>query len=336
MLFSRFLMLAATVVPAQAVCHSCDTSTESEITSLSRPDDIEDKAQSIAPNIDVEVNDQALKVPPANNAEQELDHIHLKPSQTELVGGFTSLHLVSTSTKDDDDDKSLSKINVVTKTLSITSISITLTKPVVGWSTLPGPEKGSTLPWFTESITTLDTTTVTETVSVTTADKTVSSTTAEATETPTPSKKSSLSGGQIAGIVLGSFFGAGVLFLVVCLAIVYYRRRTNNRKPGVKDIRVIGRPSPDPTARGSQSYFDISNDSRELVGFRSGMFGRHGITSRILQLGLRLGQEREEDMASPEEPVDNATNDIVDAYGSSVYSQESEPARQRGNPGGWI
>ncbi|KAM0556966.1 hypothetical protein ACHAPJ_005645 [Fusarium lateritium] len=336
MLFTKFLVLAAAVMLAPAVCSSCGTSAESEITSLSKPDDIEDKTQSITSNVGVEVNAQALKIPPATNVEQNLDHVRLKPSQTELVGLSTTLHHVSTSTKDDGDDKSSSKVNVVTKTLSITSISITLTKPLVGWSTLPGPEKGSTLPWFTDSMTTLETTTVKETPSVTTVDKTTSSTLAEVAEAPTPTKKKSLSGGQIAGIVIGTLAAAAILLCLGYFALKYRSQHARSRKMTVKDIRVIGRPYPDPTTRGSQSYFDISNDSRELVAFPAWLSGSRVFTSRILEWGLRLRQEQDQGEAAPERPIDNTINDIVDAYGSSVYSQESEPPRQRGNPGGWI
>ncbi|KAJ4254418.1 hypothetical protein NW762_010016 [Fusarium torreyae] len=340
MLFSKFLILAAAVVPALAVRSSCDTSAESETTSLERHDYIECKAHSITSSIDVEINAQALKIPPANDVEQNLDHVHLKPSQVDLVTSFVRPHLVSTSTKDSDDDESSSEANVVTKTLSITSISITLTKPLVGWSTLPGPEKGSTLPWFTDSMNTLETTTVKETTSMAaaeeTADETTSSTTAEVTESPIPAKKKALYGGQIAGIVIGTLAVAAVLLCLGCFALKSRRQDARRRMITIKDIRVIGRPHPDPTTRGSQSYFDISNDSRELVVFPAWLSGSRVFTSRILEWGLRLRQEQEQGEAPPEEPIDNTINEIVDAYGSSVYSQESEPPRQRGNPGGWI
>ncbi|CZR42000.1 uncharacterized protein FPRO_09301 [Fusarium proliferatum ET1] len=147
---------------------------------------------------------------------------------------------------------SVAALKLPKETLSITSIRITQTKPRVGWSTLPGPDDGTTLAWFTKTTTHTETETETETTT-TTASTTIdlrkstatsmglSETTEtsmspgkstatsmgltetsatldpEGTDTPTPQKKKHSAGLQTAGIIIA------VLFFIVFTVLVTWK-----------------------------------------------------------------------------------------------------------------
>ncbi|KAI1038024.1 hypothetical protein LB505_001559 [Fusarium chuoi] len=145
---------------------------------------------------------------------------------------------------------SIAALKLPKETLSITSIRITQTKPRVGWSTLPGPDDGTTLAWFTKTTTHTETETETTTTTASTTidlgkttatSMSLSETTEtsmnpgkstatsmgltetsatldpEETDTPTPQQKKHSAGLQTAGIIIA------VLFFVVFTALITWK-----------------------------------------------------------------------------------------------------------------
>ncbi|MGH2183223.1 hypothetical protein ACQ10C_16925, partial [Enterococcus faecalis] len=72
------------------------------------------------------------------------------------------------------------------------------------WTSLPDPDEGTTLPWFTDSTATSIATTAGETASATSTNNRPSKTASEETESPIQSKKHRLSGGQVDSAVIGA------------------------------------------------------------------------------------------------------------------------------------
>ncbi|KAF5024223.1 hypothetical protein F66182_3737 [Fusarium sp. NRRL 66182] len=261
MLFRKHSKLLVAVI-SFAAHSSCDTLVERNTESSSELDEI--PASNKPPTLDSEANLEAVKVPSANNAEEKLDQIRLASSHTQTFIWFT--------------DKP------PRATVSVPFVSITLTKPLAPWTTLARSDENSDFPWMSEWTTSfLDATTI-ETA---TADETTSSATSEETESSKTAGKSPFSGGKIAGIVLGALAGLFILILVTYMAVIYRKRRTERRKPQRPEIRIIGRPVPDPTMRGSQSYFSVStpNDSRELVSWLPGRYWACGPRARSPESG---------------------------------------------------
>ncbi|KAF5687325.1 hypothetical protein FDENT_5347 [Fusarium denticulatum] len=186
------------------------------------------------------------------------------------------------------------------ETLSITSIRITQTKPRVGWSTLPGPDDGTTLAWFTKTTTQTETETTTTTASTTidlrkdtTASMSPSETTVtsmspgkstatsmgltktsatldpEETDTPTPPKKNRSAGLQTAGIVMA------VLFFILFTGLVTWKCFQHRQQ-----IQFDGGPE-EPMGEAGGSAFDDSDSeadgrqARNLVVSVRDWFRRH-------------------------------------------------------------
>jgi hypothetical protein len=207
------------------------------------------------------------------------------------------------------------KANV--ETSSITSVSITLTKPGDPWTTLPDPDEGTTLPWFTDSTTTSVATTAGETASTTSTNKTPSPTAPEETESPNPPKKHRLSGSQIAGAVIGALLGMALILLFGCVAVKYHHKIFKRPKPEPKPMYTARRETPAVPEPRSQSYFDVStpNISRILMAAWPDLFrNRRNPSPR---------PEPEPEVLIPERPRYQAYVEDAETYTSSVYSQDS-------------
>ncbi|KAF5576656.1 hypothetical protein FPCIR_12481, partial [Fusarium pseudocircinatum] len=186
------------------------------------------------------------------------------------------------------------------ETLSITSIKITQTKPRVGWSTLPGPDDGTTLAWFTKTTTQTETETTTTTASTTidlrkdtTASMSPSETTVtsmspgkstatstgltetsatldpEETDTPTPPNENRSAGLQTAGIVMA------VLFFILFTGLITWKCFQHRQQ-----IQFDEGPE-EPMGEAGGSAFDDSGSeadrrqARNLVASVSDWFRRH-------------------------------------------------------------
>ncbi|KAF5635589.1 uncharacterized protein FTJAE_6210 [Fusarium tjaetaba] len=149
------------------------------------------------------------------------------------------------------------------ETLSITSIKITQTKPRVGWSTLPGPDDGTTLAWFTK------TTTHTETETTTTTASTTIDLNPEETDTPTSPKKNRSAGLQTAGIVMA------VLFFILFTGLITWKCFRHRQQ-----IQFYEGPE-GPMGEAGGSAFDDSGSeadgrqARNLVASVRDWFRRH-------------------------------------------------------------
>ncbi|KAM0226414.1 hypothetical protein ACHAPA_002795 [Fusarium lateritium] len=254
----------------------------------------------------VKIKPKAIKVPQPKEAEgrEEIDHLTLKTSQTGHIGRSTTTRDRPTSTKNSD-GKTSRMIKANLDTSSITSVSITLTKPGDLWTTLPDPDEGTTLPWFTDSTATSVATTTNEAPAP------------EETESPTPPKKQSLSGSQIAGAVIGALLGIAFVLLFGCVAVKCRHRIFNRPKPEPKPMYTARRETPAVPEPRSQSYFDVSTPeiSRILMGAWPELFrNRRNPSPR---------PDPEPEVLIPERPRYQAHVEDGETYTSSVYSQDS-------------
>ncbi|KAF5668225.1 hypothetical protein FCIRC_9690 [Fusarium circinatum] len=212
------------------------------------------------------------------------------------------------------------------ETSSITSIRITQTKPRVGWSTLPGPDDGTTFAWFTKTTTYTETETTTTTASTTIGlrkstatsmglgETTATSTSPERstatsmgltetsatldpeeTDTPTPPKKKRSSGLQTAGIIIA------VLFFIVFNGLIAWKCLQDRQQ-----IQFVDEGHQDPMSEASGaggSAFDDSDSetdggqARNLVASVRDWFRRH-------QFPFPPPDEPEEPAPDDEEPDD--------------------------------
>ncbi|KAF5989425.1 hypothetical protein FBULB1_920 [Fusarium bulbicola] len=215
------------------------------------------------------------------------------------------------------------------ETSSITSIRITQTKPRVGWSTLPGPDDGTTFAWFTKTTTHTETETTTTTASTTmdlrkstatsmglseiTATSTnpgmstatsmgLTETSAtldpEETDTPTPPKKKRSSGFQTAGIIIA------VIFFILFTGLIAWKCLQHRQQ-----IQFVDEGHQDPMSEASGaggSAFDDSDSeadggqARNLVASVRDWFRRH-------QFPFPPPDEPEEPAPDDEEPDDEET-----------------------------
>ncbi|PNP75210.1 hypothetical protein FNYG_11353 [Fusarium nygamai] len=203
------------------------------------------------------------------------------------------------------------------ETLSITSIRITQTKPLVGWSTLPGPDDGTTLAWFTKTTTQTETETTTTTASTTidlrkdtTASMSPSETTAismspgkstatsmgltetsatldpEETDTPTPPKKKRSAGLQTAGIVMA------VLFFILFTGLITWKCFQHRQQI------QFGEGPEEPMGEAGGSAFDDSDSEAD------------GRQARNLVVSVREWFRRHQfPFPPPNEPEDPAPDD---------------------------
>ncbi|KAF4947421.1 hypothetical protein FGADI_10373 [Fusarium gaditjirri] len=186
---------------------------------------------------------------------------------------------------------SIMAFNLPKETQSITSIRITQTKPRVGWSTLPGPDDGTTFAWFTKTATytktetAIMTTTAYTTISLSKSIETsmgLGETTATSmdprkgtatsmglseTSTLTPQKKKHSSAGQIAGIVVG------VLSFILFTSLVAWKclQRPHLAEPG----EGYGGPMGDAHVPGGSAFDDSDSESNrgEAVNFLASIGG---------------------------------------------------------------
>jgi hypothetical protein len=197
---------------------------------------------------------------------------------------------------------------------SITSIRITQTKPRVGWSTLPGPDDGTTFSWFTKTTTHTETETETETTTktasitislrkstATSMGMSESSATSdpEETDTPPPSKKNRSTGGQIAGIVIGVI--SSILFTALIAWKYLQRLRQPQPDQGPEDQRGHA------GAVGGSSFDDSDSGSdrpraRALAGVIMGWFNRNRFRFPIDEPEEPGPQVLEERVPSPGSP----------------------------------
>ncbi|SPJ71676.1 uncharacterized protein FTOL_01404 [Fusarium torulosum] len=265
----------------------------------------------------VEIRPKGIKVPQPKEDEgrEEFDRLTLKTSQAGPIGRSTATRSRSTSTKNNDKTSRMIKANL--ETSSITSVSITLTKPGDPWTTLPDPDEGTTLPWFTDSTATSMATSAGETASATSTNKTSSPTAPEETESPTPPKKHRLSGGQIAGAVIGALLGMAFILLFGCVAVKHRHKIFKRPKPELKPMYAARRETPAVPEPRSQSYFDVStpNISRILMAAWPDLFGNWRNPSPR--------PEPEPEVLIPERPRYQAYVGDAETYTSSVYSQDS-------------
>ncbi|EWG39591.1 hypothetical protein FVEG_02361 [Fusarium verticillioides 7600] len=203
------------------------------------------------------------------------------------------------------------------ETLSITSIKITQTKPRVGWSTLPGPDDGTTLAWFTKTTTQTETETTTTTASTTVdlrKDTTASMSPSEATatsmnsakstatsmgltetsatldpketDTPTPPKKNRSAGLQTAGIVMA------VLFFILFTGLITWKCFLHRQ-----DIQFDEGPE-EPMGEAGGSAFDDSGSEAD------------GRQARNLVVSVRdWSRTHQFSFPPPNEPEDPAPDD---------------------------
>ncbi|RKK16939.1 hypothetical protein BFJ66_g1937 [Fusarium oxysporum f. sp. cepae] len=173
------------------------------------------------------------------------------------------------------------------ETPSITNIRITQTKPRVRWSTLPGPDDGTTFAWFTKTTTHTETETETETTT-TTASTTISlrkstatsmglsETSAtldpEETGTPTPQKKKRSSTFQTVGIVIA------VIFFILFAGLVAWKclQHRHQAQPDQGPEDPIG----DASVAGGSAFDDSDSESdggqaRNLIASIRDWFRRH-------------------------------------------------------------
>ncbi|KAF5719729.1 hypothetical protein FMUND_4505 [Fusarium mundagurra] len=174
------------------------------------------------------------------------------------------------------------------ETPSITSIRITQTKPRVGWSTLPGPDDGTTLAWFTKTTTHTETETTTTTASTTIdlrkdtiTSMGLSETTAtsmsprkstatsmgltetsatldpEETDTPTPQKEKRSAGLQTAGIIMA------ILFFILFTGLIAWKCHHHRQQ-----IQFDEGPE-EPMGEAGGSAFDDSDSEADGVQARN-------------------------------------------------------------------
>ncbi|KAG5768954.1 hypothetical protein H9Q72_003641 [Fusarium xylarioides] len=182
---------------------------------------------------------------------------------------------------ENDITSSIAALKQPKETLSITSIRITQTKPRVGWSTLPGPDDGTTLAWFTKTTTHIETETTTTTapttielrkstatsigLSETTAtsmSRGKSATTSmgltetsaildpEETDTPTPQKQKRSAGLQTAGIVMA------VLFFILFTGLITWKCLQHRQQ-----IQFVEGPEAPMREAGGSAFDDSDSDS---------------------------------------------------------------------------
>ncbi|CCT70742.1 uncharacterized protein FFB20_11801 [Fusarium fujikuroi] len=191
------------------------------------------------------------------------------------------------------------------ETPSITSIRITQTKPRVGWSTLPGPDDGTTLAWFTKTTTHTETETETTTTTAsTTIDLKKSTATSmglsettetsmspgkstatsmgltetsatldpEETDTPTPQKKKHTAGLQTAGIIIA------ILFFIVFTVLVTWKCLQHHRQ--IQFDEDPEEPMGEANDAGGSAFDDSDSEAEEgqarnLVASVRDWFRRH-------------------------------------------------------------
>ncbi|KAF4493729.1 hypothetical protein FAGAP_10137 [Fusarium agapanthi] len=230
----------------------------------------------------------------------------------------------SSEQPENDITSSIAGVKLPKETPSITSIRITQTKPRVGWSTLPGPDDGTTFAWFTKTTTHTETETTTTTASTTiglrkstATSMGLSETTAtsmspgkstatsmgltetsatldpEETDTPTPQKKKSSAGLQTAGIIIA------VLFFIAFTGLVTWKCLQHRQQ-----IQFVDGGHQDPMSEASGaggSAFDDSDSepdggqARNLVASVRDWFRRH-------QFPFPPPDEPEEPAPDDEEP----------------------------------
>ncbi|KAF4418447.1 hypothetical protein FACUT_11842 [Fusarium acutatum] len=223
---------------------------------------------------------------------------------------------------ENDMTSSIAALKQPKETPSITSIRTTQTKPRVGWSTLPGPDDGTTLAWFTKTTTHTETETTTTTASTTidlrknTATSmglSETTTTAmspgkstatsmgwtetsatldpEETDTPTPQKKKRSAGLQTAGIIMA------ILFFILFTGLITWKCLQHRQQ-----IQFDEGPE-DPMGEAGGSAFDDSDSERDgeqarnLVVSVRDWFRRH-------QFPFPPPNEPEEPASDDEEPDD--------------------------------
>ncbi|CVK90462.1 uncharacterized protein FMAN_08830 [Fusarium mangiferae] len=200
---------------------------------------------------------------------------------------------------------SVAALKLPKETLSITSIRITQTKPRVGWSTLPGPDDGTTLAWFTKTTTHTETETETTTTTAsTTIDLRKSTATSmglgettetsmspgktaatsmgltetsatldpEETDTPTPQKNKHSAGLQTAGIIIAILFFIIFTVLVTWKCLQHHQQNQFDEDPE--------EPMDEANEAGGSAFDDSDSEAdegqaRNLVASVRGWFRRH-------------------------------------------------------------